>query len=124
MTIGIDPGHNGLNGTDPAYLNRLIWNGRQWETCDTTGTETDAGYTEALFNFRVAMFLRTRLLRDGARVVLTRPTRASARASTGAHRSSTAATPAWPSTSTPTADRQPGAASLCWSRSPTGPTTT
>ena len=74
VIVGIDPGHNGLNGTDPAYLNRLIWNGRQWETCDTTGTETDAGYTEALFNFRVAMFLRTRLLRDGARVMLTRTT--------------------------------------------------
>ena len=74
VIVGIDPGHNGLNGTDPAYLNRLIWNGRQWETCDTTGTETDAGYTEALFNFRVAMFLRADLLRDGARVVLTRTT--------------------------------------------------
>jgi N-acetylmuramoyl-L-alanine amidase len=74
MTVGIDPGHNGLNGTDPAYLNRLIWNGRQLETCDTTGTETDAGYTEALFNFRVAMLLRADLLRDGARVVLTRAT--------------------------------------------------
>ena len=74
MTVGIDPGHNGLNGTDPAYLNRLIWNGRQWETCDTTGTETDTGYTEALFNFRVAMFLRADLLRDGAQVVMTRAT--------------------------------------------------
>jgi N-acetylmuramoyl-L-alanine amidase len=74
VTVGIDPGHNGLNGTDPSYLNRLIWNGREMETCDTTGTQTDAGYTEALFNFRVAMFLRADLLRDGARVVLTRPT--------------------------------------------------
>ena len=74
ITVGIDPGHNGLNGTDPAYLNRLIWNGRQWETCDTTGTETDTGYTEALFNFRVAMFLRADLLRDGAQVVMTRTT--------------------------------------------------
>ena len=74
MTVGIDPGHNGLNGTDPSYLNRLIWNGREMETCDTTGTQTDAGYTEALFNFRVAMFLRADLLRDGARVVMTRST--------------------------------------------------
>jgi N-acetylmuramoyl-L-alanine amidase len=74
LTVGIDPGHNGLNGTDPAYINHLVWNGRAWETCDTTGTETDAGYTEALFNFRVAMFLRADLLRDGARVVMTRTT--------------------------------------------------
>jgi N-acetylmuramoyl-L-alanine amidase len=74
VIVGIDPGHNGLNGSDPAYLNHLIWNGRQWETCDTTGTETDAGYTEALFNFRVALFLRADLLRDGAQVVMTRKT--------------------------------------------------
>ena len=73
-TVGIDPGHNGLNGTDPAFLNHLVWNGRAWETCDTTGTETDAGYTEALFNFRVATFLRADLLRDGAQVVMTRTT--------------------------------------------------
>jgi N-acetylmuramoyl-L-alanine amidase len=74
MIVGIDPGHNGLNGTDPAYINQLVWNGRAWETCDTTGAETNAGYTEALFNFRVARFLRADLLRDGARVVMTRRT--------------------------------------------------
>ena len=76
VTVGIDPGHNGLNGTDPSYLNHLIWNGRALETCDTTGTQTDAGYTEALFNFRVATFLRADLLRDGAQVVMTRTTNA------------------------------------------------
>jgi N-acetylmuramoyl-L-alanine amidase len=42
------------------------------EDCDTTGTQTAAGYTEALFNFNVAMYLATDLRRDGARVVLTR----------------------------------------------------
>jgi N-acetylmuramoyl-L-alanine amidase len=72
MVVGIDPGHNGLNGTDPSYINRLIWNGREQETCDTTGTQTDGGYTEAQFNFRVATFLRADLLHDGARVVMTR----------------------------------------------------
>ena len=70
--IGIDPGHNGGNFDDPAYINRLIWNGRERETCDTTGTETDAGYTEARYNFRVAGFLRADLIKDGARVVMTR----------------------------------------------------
>jgi len=70
--IGIDPGHNGRNSTDPSYLNHLIWNGRAWETCDTTGTETDSGYTEPLFTWRVARFLRADLRRDGARVVMTR----------------------------------------------------
>ena len=72
--VGIDPGHNGHNYTDPAYLNHQIWNGRESEACDTTGTETDSGYTEALFNFQVASFLRTDLIRDGASVVMTRMT--------------------------------------------------
>ena len=70
--IGIDPGHNGANGTDPSYIDQLIWNGRESETCDTTGTQTDGGYTEARFNFHVAMYLRADLRRAGARVVLTR----------------------------------------------------
>ncbi len=71
--IGIDPGHNGGNGADPGYVDQLIWNGREEEACDTTGTETDGGYTEAQFNFNVATYLRQDLQRDGARVVLTRP---------------------------------------------------
>ncbi len=29
--VGIDPGHNGLNYTSPAFLNRKVWNGREWE---------------------------------------------------------------------------------------------
>ena len=70
--IGIDPGHNGLNGADSSYISHLIWNGRASETCDTTGTETDSGYTEARFNFNVATYLRKFLQQDGARVVLTR----------------------------------------------------
>jgi N-acetylmuramoyl-L-alanine amidase len=70
--IGIDPGHNGRNYTDPAYIDRQIWNGREWENCDTTGTETASGYTEARFNFNVARYLRADLIKDGARVVLTR----------------------------------------------------
>jgi N-acetylmuramoyl-L-alanine amidase len=72
--VGIDPGHNGLNYTDPSYIDRQVWNGREWENCDTTGTETDGGYTEALFNFRVAQYLRADLVRDGAKVVMTRTT--------------------------------------------------
>jgi N-acetylmuramoyl-L-alanine amidase len=70
--VGIDPGHNGGNFSDPGYLAQQIWNGRASENCDTTGTQTDTGYTEALFNFRVASFLRADLVHDGARVVLTR----------------------------------------------------
>lgn len=70
--VGIDPGHNGGNGADPAYINRLIWNGRESETCDTTGTQTADGYTEARFNFNVARYLRADLGAAGARVVMTR----------------------------------------------------
>ena len=72
IIVGIDPGHNGGNFDDPSYINRLVWNGRERETCDTTGTETDSGYTEAQFNFHVATYLRDDLQRDGARVVMTR----------------------------------------------------
>ncbi len=70
--VGIDPGHNGGNGADPAYINAIIWNGRESETCDTTGTQTAAGYTEARFNFNVARYLRADLEAAGARVVMTR----------------------------------------------------
>jgi N-acetylmuramoyl-L-alanine amidase len=70
--VGIDPGHNGLNGSDPAYINSIIWNGRENEGCDTTGTQTAGGYTEARFNFNVARYLRADLIGDGARVVMTR----------------------------------------------------
>jgi N-acetylmuramoyl-L-alanine amidase len=70
--VGIDPGHNGGNFADAAYIDRLIWNGRESETCDTTGTQTASGYTEARFNFNVARYLRADLEAAGARVVMTR----------------------------------------------------
>ena len=70
--VGIDPGHNGLNYTSPAFLARQVWNGREWEGCDTTGTSTAGGYTEARFNWNVAVYLRADLIRMGARVVMTR----------------------------------------------------
>jgi N-acetylmuramoyl-L-alanine amidase len=74
-TVGIDPGHNGRNYAYPNYLAQQVWNGREWEDCDTTGTQTDTvhPYTEALFNWRVANYLKADLLKDGAKVVMTRP---------------------------------------------------
>jgi N-acetylmuramoyl-L-alanine amidase len=72
--VGIDPGHNGGNFSDPSFINAPVWNGREEEACDTTGTETDGGYTEALFNFNVASYLRAILIREGAKVVMTRRT--------------------------------------------------
>ena len=70
--ILVDPGHNGGNFAAALVINRLICNGRESETCDTTGAETDAGYTEALFNWRVALYLTADLRAAGATVVLTR----------------------------------------------------
>ena len=72
--IVVDPGHNGGNAAAPSIINQLIWNGRETETCDTTGTQTDGGYTEALFNWRVALYLTADLRAEGATVVLTRTT--------------------------------------------------
>jgi N-acetylmuramoyl-L-alanine amidase len=70
--VGIDPGHNGGNFNDPDAIAQQIWNGAEWEACDTTGTTTDGGFTEAQFNFNVARYLRSDLLRDGAHVIMTR----------------------------------------------------
>lgn len=70
--ILVDPGHNGGNFRAPSVINRLIWNGREHETCDTTGTQTAGGYTEALFNWHVALYLTADLRAEGATVVLTR----------------------------------------------------
>ena len=70
--IGIDPGHDGGNFSDSAYIDHQVWNGREEENCDTTGTATASGYTEARFNFSVASYLRADLIADGARVVMTR----------------------------------------------------
>jgi N-acetylmuramoyl-L-alanine amidase len=73
-TVGIDPGHNGGNFSAPSVINAPVWNGREEEACDTTGTETNAGYTEARFNFNVATYLRRDLEAEGAKVVMTRRT--------------------------------------------------
>jgi N-acetylmuramoyl-L-alanine amidase len=72
--IAVDPGHNGGNAGAPGVINQLIWNGREKETCDTTGTATDSGYTEAQFNFNVAGYLTADLQAEGATVILTRTT--------------------------------------------------
>jgi N-acetylmuramoyl-L-alanine amidase len=74
QVVVIDPGHNGGNAAAPSIINRPIWNGRGTETCDTTGAQTDSGYTEALFNWNVALHLTADLRAEGATVVLTRTT--------------------------------------------------
>jgi N-acetylmuramoyl-L-alanine amidase len=72
-TVVVNPGHNGHNFLAPNVINALVPAGRGREkACDTTGTETDSGYTEAAFNLDVALRLRALLLAQGARVVMTR----------------------------------------------------
>lgn len=73
-TIAIDPGHDGGNFTHPEEIDRLVPAGGFMKACDTTGTETEGGYTEAAFNLDVALRLAHILRGEGARVVLTRTT--------------------------------------------------
>jgi N-acetylmuramoyl-L-alanine amidase len=71
-TIAVDPGHNGANWAHPAAINRLVDAGGFRKACDTTGTSTNDGYSEAAYTFDVATRLTRILRRAGARVVLTR----------------------------------------------------
>jgi N-acetylmuramoyl-L-alanine amidase len=70
--VGIDPGHNGGNFSDPSYIDQQVWNGEEYEDCDTTGTQAADGFTEASFNFDVATDLQADLTALGATVVMTR----------------------------------------------------
>jgi N-acetylmuramoyl-L-alanine amidase len=76
MVVGVDPGHNGDNWNHSSYINQSVWNGREEEACDTTGTQEAGGYTEAQFAFNVAQNLATMLRAAGATVILTRTTNA------------------------------------------------
>jgi N-acetylmuramoyl-L-alanine amidase len=72
--IAIDPGHNGENYLHAAEINQLVNAVTEMKPCDTTGTKTAAGYTEAAYNFDVATRLAAILRQAGATVVLTRTT--------------------------------------------------
>ncbi|MFC4944661.1 N-acetylmuramoyl-L-alanine amidase [Pseudonocardia sp. GCM10023141] len=68
-TVLLDPGHAGR--TDATGT--LVPDGRGGEkACNTTGTETNAGYAEHAFTFDVAQRVAARLRADGVVVVLTR----------------------------------------------------
>ncbi|MFZ2504235.1 MAG: N-acetylmuramoyl-L-alanine amidase [Nocardioides sp.] len=73
-TVVLDPGHQLGNHNFPAQINALVPAGGFDKPCNTTGTATDSGYAEATFAFRVAMVVRQRLIKRGARVILTRKT--------------------------------------------------
>jgi len=72
-TVVIDPGHNGGNGANPTAINRHVdIGGGQTKACDTTGTATNGGYSEARYALAVSKELRRILERNGATVVMTR----------------------------------------------------
>ncbi|GAA2215535.1 hypothetical protein GCM10009850_110030 [Nonomuraea monospora] len=70
--IVIDPGHNGANYRHPAEINRKVNVLTQWKACDTTGTSTNSGYSEAAFTWDVSQRMTKILERRGAEVKLTR----------------------------------------------------
>ena len=72
-TIVIDPGHNGANFSHPSQIDQTVFVGNGSKACDTTGTSTNDGYTEAAYNFDVATRLAALLRAAGATVILTRP---------------------------------------------------
>ncbi|NEB77481.1 N-acetylmuramoyl-L-alanine amidase [Streptomyces sp. SID14478] len=69
--VVIDPGHNPGNFSHTSDINRSVNVGNARKECDTTGTSTNAGYTEAQFTLDVSRRLRALLQQQGATVQLT-----------------------------------------------------
>ncbi|MFJ9771693.1 N-acetylmuramoyl-L-alanine amidase [Kitasatospora sp. NPDC101157] len=70
-TVVLDPGHNPGNFSHSTEINRQVDVGNGHKECDTTGTETDAGYTEADYTLDVTRRARALLTARGAKVVFT-----------------------------------------------------
>ncbi|MFD9241668.1 N-acetylmuramoyl-L-alanine amidase [Streptomyces sp. NPDC059556] len=70
-TVVLDPGHNSGNFRHAREINQKVNIGTNRKECDTTGTSTNAGYTEASFTLDVTHRLRDLLTARGAEVVLT-----------------------------------------------------
>ncbi|MFG2112289.1 N-acetylmuramoyl-L-alanine amidase [Streptomyces sp. NPDC048718] len=68
--IVVDPGHNPGNFRHSTEINKKVDIGTTRKECDTTGTSTNAGYTEATFTLDVSHRLRDLLEEGGAKVVL------------------------------------------------------
>ncbi|MFF0445108.1 N-acetylmuramoyl-L-alanine amidase [Streptomyces sp. NPDC004609] len=69
--VVIDPGHNPGNFRHTVEINKLVDIGTNRKECDTTGTSTDDGYTEAAFTRDVSERLRKLLEKEGATVEFT-----------------------------------------------------
>ncbi|MFF3927764.1 N-acetylmuramoyl-L-alanine amidase [Streptomyces hirsutus] len=69
--VVIDPGHNPGNFRHTAEINRQVDIGTNSKECDTTGTSTNDGFSEAKFTLDVAHRMRALLEAQGATVKLT-----------------------------------------------------
>ncbi|MEV5560351.1 N-acetylmuramoyl-L-alanine amidase [Nonomuraea wenchangensis] len=70
--IVLDPGHNGNNYRHPEIINRPVDVLTEKKACDTTGTSTNNGFSEAAFTWDVSTRLAKILRERGATVKLTR----------------------------------------------------
>ncbi|MDQ8701293.1 N-acetylmuramoyl-L-alanine amidase [Streptomyces sp. LHD-70] len=70
-TVVIDPGHNPNNRDHTADIARSVDIGTNKKECDTTGTATNDGYSEAEFTLDLARKVRTLLEKQGATVKFT-----------------------------------------------------
>lgn len=70
-TVVIDPGHNPHNAEHTGAIARRVDVGTHRKECDTTGTATESGYSEAEFTLDVARRIRDVLEARGAVVKLT-----------------------------------------------------
>ncbi|GJF28684.1 N-acetylmuramoyl-L-alanine amidase [Kitasatospora sp. NE20-6] len=70
-TVLLDPGHNPGNSGHTRDIGRQVDIGNARKECDTTGTSTDAGYSEAAYTLDVVHRAREILQQRGATVVLT-----------------------------------------------------
>ncbi|MFI9004973.1 N-acetylmuramoyl-L-alanine amidase [Streptomyces sp. NPDC053541] len=69
-TVVVDPGHNPGNFRHTSDINKKVDIGTARKECDTTGTATNGGYTEAAFTLDVSHRLRDLLEKQGAKVLL------------------------------------------------------
>lgn len=76
--VVIDPGHNAMNWAHMDQMNRQVnAGGGKTGRCNTAGTTSLHGYTEAAYVFDIATRLAPRLKAAGVDVILTRPDNAS-----------------------------------------------
>ncbi|WP_197704601.1 N-acetylmuramoyl-L-alanine amidase [Jatrophihabitans sp. GAS493] len=72
--VVLNPGHNGGDAANLAALRRQVPAGfGEMKDCETTGTNTNAGYPEHAFNWDVSTRVAALLRSHGVRVTMTRP---------------------------------------------------